>query len=229
MIRDLFYSRRDLLIENLHYAPVIGAASGVCLGGIVRLWSGIPSNLKGLPGNLVPFCHPVNSVMQIMIKGSGKYIFAFTPLVILIGEASIKSYRDNSLKPLKDQILSYETVYSISLLALTLLLSFTHIYWIPILAKAALNIGDLSEHILVVLAFADIFSKGMQSVAKRSNDMEKKSISLLEILTGAGCFICLFNTSRYYHTVIESTSALILQTSLFAVSHLLAHKTTSTV
>ena len=204
------------------YAPVVGAVMGVCSGISARIWNGVPADFK-LSAKVVEPLHPfVNSMMQDLFKGPGKYFIALAPITFLIGKALFKSYQEKSSTPFKERCLSYESIFTISLLALTLLFVLTQACWLPVLATIGPDFGDLSGHVLTVIGFTSIFSMGMQAMVKEANDKQKILASLFSILPGMASWTFLFNTTHSYHNLIESCAALGFAMGLFAMSDWIA-------
>jgi hypothetical protein len=197
--------------------PVFGAIGGICSGISIRLWQGIPSDFKFPSKSVKPLYPLINSTMQTLFKGPGKYVIALAPITFLTGKAVLKSYRENQSESLKDRCFSYESIFTVSLLALTLFSALTHAYWFS-------SLGDLSEHVLMVIGFTSILSMGMQALLKSSSEKQKMAYSLFGIFAGIASSIFLFNTTRYYHTMLESVAALQLGACLCGISHLIAEK-----
>lgn len=210
------------------HLPTLGAISGVGLGIMIRLYNGIPSDFKLDSKMVTPLCSQLNSVMQIIFKGPWQYIIMFAPLICKISCAGYKNYKQKSLDPLKKQLYSYETILSVSMLTLTLFLTFTHSYWIPILTQIGLNLGDLSEHVLAVFTFAAVLSAGLCSLIPKTGSFQKTALSCIFLLFSAASCLFLLNTTLYFHTIIETTSALVLALASFALSDLIAKQRSST-
>lgn len=101
------FNESNCLIERFSYTPTIGSILGHCCGLSMRLWEGLPADFKLSPKMVQPIAPWINSGMQAIIKGAGKYLLVLAPLIILFGKATFQSYQENSLQPLKNQFLTH--------------------------------------------------------------------------------------------------------------------------
>jgi len=181
--------------------PLFGAILGVGCGIATRIWKGDALSHKVASHLVQPFFPYLNQCMQFLFVGAGKYILSVAPLMVKIASALYSSYTQQDLAPLQDPRLHREIVFALCTWAISLLLVFSHAHLALFLnAFVGIDLGDISDHILVVFACAVVFGEGLHLYVD----------SILGILLG----IFLFNTTLYYHTVIESVIAAMMSVAI---------------
>lgn len=190
---------------------------GIFSAALVRAIHHVPANYKISSRLVSPLFPSINQAAHRAMIGPGKYLISLLPMSLLIAGAAKESWDNHSWQPLKRALLSYEMIFTVTTLTLTILFSMT---WPLVFSSLSLTqfVGDFSEHTFFVLSFAALFSVAKQELSY-SNHWYQELLSIAAVVVGVATGVLIFNTVYSYHTIRESLAALVSAVALLQFSH----------